>query len=210
MKRLLLAAALCAPLGVFAAEAAKDPITHGDPSAGQGKSALCAACHGPGGASTIPQNPKLAGQGSRYVYDQLVAFKSGTRQNPIMMPMASTQSDADMRDLAAFFSTQAPVPGVASRDAIPVAEKIFRAGDPARALPACMSCHGPSGAGNPAAGYPRIGGQHSVYAAGRLHAYRSMDAAKLPDGNPKTMAAVAARLTDPEIEAMASYINGLQ
>jgi cytochrome c553 len=212
MKRLLLVAALCAPLGAFAESAAPahDPIVKGDPAAGATKAAACAACHGAGGASTVTQYPKLAGQGSRFIYDQLVAFKSGVRQNPIMMPMAQGQSDQDMRDLAAFFSAQKPVPGVASKDAVATAEKIYRAGDSARDLPACAACHGPTGAGNPASGFPRVGGQHAEYAAPRLRAYRAMDAAKLPDGNLKIMAMVAARLSEKEVDALASYVNGLQ
>src|ERR1044071_2931530 len=114
--------------------------------------ATCAACHGPGGNSSNPEWPKLAGQSAKYIYTQLVAFKSATRKQPIMMGQATLLSDQEMRDVAAFFAQQKQQPGVASPASVQVAEKIFRAGDAKRELPACMSCHGPKGLGNPAAG----------------------------------------------------------
>jgi len=212
MKRVLLALALCAPLGAFADGAAKkDPFTGGDAAAGATKSAACAACHGPTGNSAMPEWPKLAGQGSRFLYEQLKAFKTGARPNPIMQGQVAALSDQDLRDLAAHYTLQKPAPGVASESAVATAEPLYRAGSASRALPACASCHGPTGAGNGAAGYPHIGGQQATYAASRLRAYRAAaEDAKLPEGNQKMMATVAAKLSDAEIDALASYINGLQ
>ena len=210
MKRVLLALALSAPFAVFASEAAKDPLIKGDAAAGEAKATACVACHGPAGNSAAPTFPKLAGQSSKYIYEQLVAFKSGKRNNPIMMPQAAMQSDADMRNLAAYFSAQKPAPGVASKDSVAVAEKIYRAGVPTKGIPACSACHGPSGAGNAASGFPRIGGQHSTYTSGSLQRLRSTYAESLPEGNVKMMASIATKLSDQEIEALASYINGLQ
>lgn len=211
MKRVLLVLALCAPLSVFAEAAAKkDPFTQGDAAAGSTKSAACGACHGPNGNSAMAEWPKLAGQGSRFVFDQLKAFKAGTRQNPVMQAQVAALSEQDMRDLAAHYAVQKPGPGVASKDAVAIAQPLYRAGNAARALPACASCHGPAGAGNAAAGYPRVGGQHATYAAARLRAYRELAAKELPEGNQKIMATVAAKLSDKEIDALASYLNGLQ
>lgn len=210
MKRVLMVLALCAPLSAFAEGAAKDPLTQGSADAGATKAAVCTACHGPGGNSANPEWPKLAGQSSRYISEQLHQFKAGKRSNPLMSAQAAAVNDDDIKDLAAYFAAQTPAPGVGSEAAIPVAQKIFRAGDATRGLPACAACHGPTGAGAAAAAYPRIGGQHSVYVANRLKLYREAGKTELPDGNFKIMAQVASKLSDAEIEALASYVNGLQ
>lgn len=210
MKHVLLALILSAPLAVLANEAAKDPLVKGDAIAGETKAAACIACHGPAGNSAAPTFPKLAGQSSKYIYEQMVAFKSGKRNNPIMMPQAATQSDQDMRDLAAYFAAQKPAPGVASKAAVAIAEKIYRAGIPAKGVPACAACHGPTGAGSAASGFPRIGGQQATYSASSLQRLKGTYAESLPEGNVKMMASIASKLSDQEIEALASYVNGLQ
>lgn len=213
MKRVLLVLALCAPLSVFAeaAPAKKDPISQGDAAAGATKSAPCGACHGPNGNSAMAEWPKLAGQSSRFVFEQLKAFKSGARQNPIMQGQVAALSEQDMRDIAAHYALQKPAPGLASKDAVATAKPLYLAGNAARALPACAACHGPAGAGNAAAAYPRLGGQHAAYVAARLRTYRDLGLkGELPDGNQKMMAAVAAKLSDKEIDSLASYVNGLQ
>lgn len=212
MKRVLLAAVLCAPLSVPLAAWAQgqDPFTQGSAEAGSAKAATCAACHGPAGNSANPEWPKLAGQGSRYTYEQLKAFKEGKRVNPLMSAQAAALSDQDMRDLAAYFAAQQFSPGVASEAAVPVAQKLYRAGDAVRGVPACAACHTADGAGVSASGYPRLSGQHSAYAAKMLRGYRDMAAQGTVEGNRGIMAAVAAKLSDAEIEALASYINGLQ
>lgn len=184
------------------------PFLKGDAKAGEAKAAACAACHGPKGASAMPAWPKLAGQGASYTYAQLKHFKDGSRKNPIMAGQAAALSDRDMQDLAAYFAAQEHVPGVASKDAVAVAEKIYRAGVPERGVPACAACHGPTGAGNPAAGYPRVGGQHADYSTTQLNAYRSGE--RKAGANGQMMSEVASKLTDAEIAALASYLNGLQ
>lgn len=209
MKRVLLAAILCAPLSVWAEGAAKDPITQGSVEAGAAKAAACAACHGPAGNSSNAEWPKLAGQSGRYVVEQLQAFKTGKRLNPLMQAQAAALSDQDMRDLGAYYAAQAATPGVGSKAAVPVAQKLYRAGNASKGLPACAACHNPNGSGVGPAAYPRVGGQHAAYVANRLKAYRDAAATELPDGNFKIMAGVAAKLSDAEIEALASYVNGL-
>lgn len=210
MKHVVLVAVLSAAPVAFAQDAGKpDPFTGGTAQAGAGKAAVCAACHGPGGNSSNPEWPKLAGQHATYVYDQLRILKAGVRPAPVMNPQAATLSDQDMRDLAAYFAAQKPSPGVASPDAVAVGQKLFRAGDAARGLPACGACHGPEGQGNAAAGYPRIGGQHAKYTATVLRQFRQFAGQPMPHPPFHVMAAVAVKLTDAEIEALASYVNGL-
>lgn len=214
MKRVLIALALCAPLFVAAADeaapaAAKDAFTQGDAGVGATKAATCFACHGPGGNGAInPEWPKLAGQHSAYIAEQLGEFKTAKRKNPVMLGQAAALSDDDMHNLAAYFASQKPVPGVASKDSVAVAEKLYRAGDTARGLPACSACHGPTGAGNAAAEFPRIGGQNTGYAANQLKSYKSGERGAA--GKGQIMATIAAKLSDQEIQALSSYISGLQ
>lgn len=209
MKHVLLALALSLPVAAFAEGAAADPFVKGDAAAGAAKAAVCGACHGAGGNGGVnPAWPKLAAQGSKYIYTQLVAFKSGARANPVMYGQAQALSPQDMADLAAYFSAQPAVQGVASESAVPVAQKLYRAGDATRGLPACAACHGPKGAGNPASVYPQVAGQNAGYAASSLRAYRAGERGK--EGNGQMMAAVAKHLTDAEIDALSSYLSGLQ
>lgn len=212
MKRLMLVAVLLCGGSALAQEAAGgkvDPFTGGSVEAGAGKAAVCGACHGPGGNSALAENPKLAGQHATYVYGQLKVLKSSERKAPAMNPMAAPLSDQDMKDLAAYFAAQAATPGVGSPAAVKVAEKLYRAGDAGRQLPACLACHGPDGSGNAGAAYPRVSGQHAKYAAAQLRNYRGQANVAMNTPNAQTMAAVAAKLTDAEIEALASYLNGL-
>ena len=218
MKHVLLVALLSAAPVAFGQDAKADPFTGGYAQAGAGKAAVCGACHGPGGNSSNPEWPKLAGQHSSYTYGQLQVLKSKARPSPVMNAQAAALSDQDMRDLAAYFAAQKPTPGVASPDSVAVAEKLYRAGDAARGLPACSACHGPQGAGNAAAQYPRIGGQHAKYNAAVLRLLRSLEQQKIPQPAGvsaahwqrfQTMSSIAAKLSDAEIDALASYVNGL-
>ena len=204
---MVLLTVLCGLQGVaFAAE----PSNAGAGSAekGQAKAAPCVACHGVNGNSVNPEWPSLAGQHEGYIKRQLTAFKSGTRQNPLMTPMAQPLSDEDMADLGAFFSSQA-LTGNLEADAAKVSlgQKLYRAGDAQRGIPACAACHGARGNGNPAAGYASIRGQHSTYAAAQLKAYRS--GTRQTDPN-QMMRNVAANMTDEQIDAVAAYIQGLR
>ena len=158
-----------------------------------------------------PEWPKLAGQHSAYTAAQLKHFKTGDRKNALMLGQAQMLSDQDMADIAAHFATLKPVPGVASKDAVEVGQKLYRAGDATRGLPACSGCHGPAGAGNPAAHYPRIGGQNAAYTTLQLNAYKKGKAGERGAGkHALIMSAVATKLTDAEIAALSSYVAGLQ
>jgi cytochrome c553 len=195
----------------------------GDAKAGAVKAGACAACHGLDGNPTDPQYPRLAGMPERYVAQQLALFKSGQRNTgmaAVMMPMAAPLSAQDMRDLGAYFAQQKAGAGIADDSAIttgPYAgmkfyeagQKLFRSGDAARGIPACMACHGPSGAGNPGPAYPHIGGQQSAYVARRLEEYRAGTTIETDAHDFEIMATVAKSLSDEEIQSLASYLQGL-
>lgn len=196
----------------------------GDAAAGASKAAACGACHGLDGNSVNPLFPKLAGQHETFIAQQLLQFKAGARVNPLMVAFVAPLSAQDMRDIGAYFATQKIQPGLADDSKISsplspyldqrlvdVGQNLFRGGVSARAVPACMSCHGPTGRGNPGPSYPSIAGQFAAYAAARLNFYRSTkpgDAA-LTNANFAVMVAIAQRLTDEEVLAISSYLEGL-
>lgn len=177
--------------------------------------AACVACHGAAGNSTITQNPKLAGQHEAYIVKQLGEFKEGKRNNAVMGPIAKGLSDDDMKNIAAYLSAQASKPGAAkNKDTIDLGKKIYRAGIAEKSVPACAGCHGPNGAGIPAQ-FARIGGQHQDYTTAQLTSFRAASLKSLPAGvvarkNSPQMTAIASRLSDDEIGAVADYIAGLK
>ncbi|MBS0556201.1 MAG: cytochrome c4 [Proteobacteria bacterium] len=179
----------------------------GDATAGQAKTAVCAACHGMDGNAPAAQYPKLAGQHASYIARELGLFKSGKRANPIMLGFAAPLSEQDMRDIGAYFASKTSLPGVADAKLVPVGETYYRSGDAKDGVPACMACHGPDGRGNPGAEYPQLAGQHADYIATRLKAYR--DGSAGGDDHAKIMEAIAKPLSDAEIAALASYVEGL-
>lgn len=198
------------------------PALPGNAEAGAGKAAVCAACHGMDGNATDPQYPKLAGQHEAYIARHLALFKSGERDNAIMLGFSATLSAQDMRDLGAYFASQSATPGVADETPIAnpdspnagkpfyaVGEALYRGGDAARGIPACLACHGPSGAGNPGPAYPALAGQHPRYTADLLRRYRDGQVYGKGDRANAVMAGVAQQLTDEEIDALAAYISGL-
>lgn len=182
----------------------------GDATAGQTKAAVCAACHNADGNSVNPIYPKLAGQHEAYIAQQLAMFKSQQRQNPIMLGFAITLSDQDMADVGAYFASQTTTPGLADEALVAQGESLYRGGDAKRGIPACMSCHGPTGHGNPLSLYPRVAGQHATYTADMLKRFRGGTVYGDPaDARAKIMSQLATQLTDAEIEALASYMQGL-
>ena len=173
---------------------------------GAEKAAVCGACHGADGNSLNPVWPSLAGQGVDYTVKQLKAFKSGQRQNGLMSPMAMSLSDEDMLDIALYYEKQPLIIKSVAADEIAEAEKLYRGGDKARGIPACMSCHGPNGAGNPAAKYPAIRGQHAEYTADQLQQYANNS--RTTD-QQQMMRMVAKKLTEEEMRQLASYVSAL-
>ena len=179
----------------------------GSVEAGQAKSATCMACHGMDGNSLSPEWPNLASQHTVYIERQLRAFKAGERKNDLMSPMAMILTEEDMADLAAYFSSQQVRGGEADPAKLALGQRVYRSGNVARGVMACAGCHGPTGLGNPLAGYALIQGQHSVYVANQLRAYKA--GTRTTDQN-QMMRNMAAQLSDEEIEAVASFVQGLR
>jgi cbb3-type cytochrome c oxidase subunit III len=195
---------LCLTTSAFASDAPK--AAKPDAAAGEAKyTAMCAACHGADGNAGSPEYPKLAGQHPAYLAKQLAEFKSGKRANAIMSGMAAALSDEDMKNVAAWLSSQKAKPGYAKdKDTIALGERIYRGGVADRQIAACAGCHSPNGAGIPAQ-YPRLSGQHAAYLSAQLSAFRGG-----VRNNNVQMTQVAAKLNDREIQAVADYIAGLR
>ena len=187
------------------AEAAAKP---GDATAGQAKAAACGACHGMDGNSTDPQYPKLAGQSEQYIVHQLENFKSGKRQNPIMLGMATPLSEQDMHDIGAYFASKSALPGVADQALVERGEQLYRQGDTSKGVPACMACHSIDGRGNPGALYPQLTSQHAQYIEATLKAWHD-GTTWGDDAHSQIMPSIARKLDEKDIAAVASYIEGL-
>jgi len=199
---------LVAASATFAAEEAKPAAAApAKPDLAKGQATatnVCAACHTSDGSRGSPANPIIQGQHPEYLAKQLAEFKAGKRTSPIMQGMAAPLSDADMKNVAAFYAGKQPKPGFAkNKDLVALGEKIYRGGIADRMVPACAGCHGPNGAGIPAQ-YPRLSGQHADYTAAQLIAFRSGARANSPQ-----MEGVAGKMNDKEIKAVADYIAGL-
>ena len=184
----------------------------GNADAGKAKSATCAACHGADGNSMVPMYPTLAGQNATYLIKQLTDFKAGAtsggkkgRNNPIMGGMAMALSTQDMADLAAYFSANKRKQSTAKTNKL--GHKLYFGGDVGRAIPACVACHGKTGLGMPAAGFPSLASQHTQYLVTQLTQFRSGDRAN--DAN-SVMRKVTNELTDNEIKHLAGYISSIK
>src|SRR6185437_300231 len=192
-----------------------DPFAHGSIQNGSAKAAVCSSCHGPNGNSSNPEWPRLAGQSAVYIAEQLRLFKSGVRNNPIMKPLAGTLSDQDIADLAVYYEAQT----VSGLEVDPsywkAGSDLYRRGDRARNVPACIACHGPAGRGNIVGGYPALRAQQSVYVAKQLTDYASgarytgTNVAQV-DPNSVMMLTIAKRLTPEDIRNVASYVQGMR
>lgn len=184
-------------------------LVDGSADAGKAKSITCTACHGAAGNSANPLWPNLAGQGAPYLLAQLKAFKAGTRSDPFMTSQAMLLSEQDMVDLTVYFeSLPNAAQAVADAASIDKAEALYRGGNVSNQTAACIACHGPTGLGNPAAKYPVLKGQHAPYAAKQLRDYAS--GARESDGKTRIMRDIAAKLSEDEIVALASYVQGLR
>lgn len=203
---IVVAVAFAAPLAVQA-QNNKPDLEQGRKTA----ETVCAACHGADGNSGSPANPKLAGQHSDYLYKQLANFKvkegakQAERANAVMAGFAAMLSEADMRNVSAFYASQKLKPAAAkNKDMIELGQKIYRAGIPDKGVPACSGCHSPNGAGMPAQ-YPRLQGQYAEYTEAQLVAFRQGERL-----NSAQMTTIAARMSDREIKAVSDYIAGLR
>jgi cytochrome c553 len=190
----------------------QQPI-RGDIRLGQARSTVCAACHGSQGIAIAPNFPNLAGQSASYLYVQLETFKSGRRSDPIMSGQAAALSDADMRNLAAYYASL-PAKPAGQANATSPGGRLFLDGDPARGIPPCQACHGPAGQGPrvhpsdapqpPWATFPRLHGQSAVYVAKALDDFRR--GTRSGTSNARIMHGVARTLDDADIQALSAYI----
>jgi len=213
-KNLLIAVTTWAALSV----ATVPSFAEGDAAAGKTKSATCAVCHGSDGnsSSSTPVWPKLAGQSASYIAKQLRDFKAKRRNDPSMSPQAQMLNEQDMEDLAAYFASQSPKPGSGNPALQMAGKKVYRKGNMDASVIACVGCHGFTGSGNkalldsvkapPVVEAPFIGGQHAMYVAKQIRAFRDGDRT---NDVGRIMRNITAKMTDEEIDAVAEYIAGL-
>jgi len=202
MKRLWILAAT-----ISGAIVSNSALPAGTVEAGATKAVVCQACHGANGNSTNPEWPSLAGIGADYIAEQLKNFKDGKRTNPVMMPIVAGLSADDMADLGAFFDSLKNTGLEADPSYWQAGEKLYRGGDAARAIPACMACHGPTGSGNEPAMFPALRGQQAVYVTKQLNDYASGARTTGPNGIMET---IAKRLSPEDIRNLASYLQGIR
>jgi cytochrome c553 len=210
-----------------------DPHARGKVEDGATKAGVCIACHGPNGNSSIPEWPNLAGQSAVYIAEQVRLFKSKARVNPVMQPVVDPLTDQDIDDIAVYFEAQTPAGLEADPSYWQAGEMLYRRGDTARNIPACVACHGPVGLGNMGAGYPALRAQHSVYTVKQLNDFAkgvrypapaaeataaegsqaaapAPQSTRAPSRNGPMMITIAQRLTPEDIRNVASYIQGLR
>ena len=179
----------------------------GDAAAGQGKIAMCSACHNADGNSMLPNFPKLAGQGERYLFKQMLDIKSGTRPVVEMTGMLDAMTDQDLKDVSAWYSSQKGTVGAADPELVERGEELYQGGKLADGMPACTGCHSPNGAGLDLAIFPKLNGQHAAYTQKQLTDFREGDRSN--DGDAMIMRSIAAKLSNKDIKALSSYIEGL-
>ena len=177
----------CALFGAAGAQAGAEE--------GRAKSQVCVACHGADGNAVVAGTPSLAGQPRQFLVQALFMYREGTRKNAVMSPLAQPLSNADLNDLAAWFSSQKMAAPKATLDAA-------RA-DKARAITEqnnCVACHAANLGGQQH--IPRIAGQDRVYLLDQLKGFKASTRADL-DG---TMTSAAQALAADDLELIADYL----
>ncbi len=180
----------------------------GDADAGKALTQVCAACHGDDGNSASPANPKLAGQGERYLLKQLQDIQSGERDIALMTGLLDNLSEQDLKNIAAYYAAGTQTDGAADPALVELGEEIYRNGQHERGIAACTGCHGPAGLGNEPALFPRLAGQHADYIAQQLRHFA--EGRRQNDGEGRAMRGIAERMNENEIKAVSSYIEGLR
>lgn len=209
MKKLIISLVMLAGVSGFA-------TANGNAEEGEQYTASCVACHGADGNSGAAMFPKLAGQNENYLHKQLMDVQNGDRVINQMTGLLDNFDEDQLADIAAYYASQTKTVGTANPDLVALGEQLYRGGNPETGVPSCAGCHSPTGSGNGPAGYPMLSGQHADYIASQLYkfkrGYRATEAAeeaRVNDGESRMMRTTAFRLKDFEIEALASYINGL-
>ncbi|QMT61759.1 cytochrome c [Legionella sp. PC997] len=198
MKKFVLTFILCFPLVLFAQE---------NTLSAPNKAVVCSACHGQQGNSPNPDWPNIAGQHPKYFIKQLNDMKdSALRNAPTMNALVATLSKQDMDDLAAYYAKMPLAKGSTPKEFLTRGEQIYRGGDFAKRITACIACHGPKGTGNAQAGFPILSGQHAAYTVLQLNAFK--DGKRKNDLN-HIMQDISSRMSQEDMEAVAHYIEGL-
>lgn len=184
------------------------------------KAASCVGCHGEDGNSITPTFPRLAGQHANYLSKQLLRFKDNTRSNAIMQGMVAALSEDDIDQLSRYYAARKAK--FQSRDKelyvdegeeiqvtkalIAEGKGVYRGGNNESGVAACTACHGPTGNGNPSAGFPVIAGQYPAYIAKSLHDFKSGER-----GDPSSMMAlIAKKMSQEEINSVSAYLSNLR
>ncbi|MRX28055.1 c-type cytochrome [Kangiella sp. HZ709] len=187
-------------------------VVAGDATAGAQKAAQCAACHGKDGNSVNSDWPKLAGQNEKYLVKQIKDFRLGAKEagkgrtGAQMAALWGNVSEEDAADISAFFAAQQTQLGGVDEEFLALGKRLYFQGDAERGVPACAACHGATGQGLNAAGYPSVSGQFPEYAAKQLKAFAS--GTRNNDDNA-VMRDIAVRMSDKQIEAVANFMLGL-
>lgn len=188
-------------------------VIKGDAAAGEGKAVTCGACHGADGNSAVPNFPKLAGLGEKYLLKQMKDIRDGRRPVAAMAGQVDNMTDQDLADIAAFYDAKERTSEMADEDLVALGRKVYMSGIMERKVAACSGCHSPSGKGNGPAGFPGLAGQHADYIAAQLKMFRTgyeSPEGRTNDGDSKIMRTTAFELSDLEIKAVASYASGLK
>jgi len=205
--------AMAAVLALLGATGQTAEIIRGDAAAGETKAVTCGACHGADGNSVVPNFPKLAGLGEKYLLKQMKDIRDGRRVVAAMAGQVDNMTDQDLADIAAFYDSKTRSTELANADLLELGRKVYMSGIMERKVAACSGCHSPSGKGNGPGGFPGLAGQHADYIASQLKMFRKGyedPSGRTNDGESKIMRTTAFELSDLEIEAVASYAAGLR
>ena len=199
--KLLTLAVLLLPLHMPAAVQASPQLARGEEIV-QGK---CFICHGISGESSSPAFPRLAGQNAGYMVRQLADYRSGKRKSTTMQPMVEDLTPEDFKALGVYFAAQ-PTMGhdIADPELAQVGRFIYLRGNPYSGVASCATCHGEKGHGSET--LPRLAGQHAQYTENQLKQFNARER----NNDNAVMHAIASKLSELELKAVASYISGLQ
>lgn len=219
---------LTVSISLVLASSAGYAAAQGKAGAGKEKAASCAGCHGEDGNSAMPSFPKLAGQHEGYLLKQLLAFKKGERNAPMMAPLAMGLDENSMADISAYYASRtisknpAPVLPADDEDApektdeqkkaeldalIEQGGDLYRNGNLSREVSACVACHGPYGEGNKPATYPSLHSQHADYLIKTLTDFKN---GQRSNNRENMMHMIATKMTDEDIKAVSYYISTMR